>query len=72
MSAYSQKRTFAIRYLSFDRFRAVLDGTDRARYRVANATKHQNATDVGYGLGAKGWWLSQDMVQAAARSAAAA
>ena len=25
---------WAFRYLSFDRFRAVLDGTDRARYRA--------------------------------------
>ncbi len=34
MSAYSQKRTLGLRYLSFDRFRAVLDGTNRARYRA--------------------------------------
>ncbi len=34
------------RHLSFGRFRVVLDGTHRMRYRVANATEHQNAIDA--------------------------
>lgn len=42
----SQELPFGICYLSFGRFRVVLDGIHRTRYRVANATEHQNAIDA--------------------------
>ena len=37
---------FVLRYLSFGRFRVVLDWTHRTRYRVVNATEHQNTINA--------------------------